>query len=347
MIFDCIVLCGGNSPERQISLLSGFAVAKALHELSYKVAILDPALGEFGLQTWPIDLRALQKASCSHTYSTHLSALLHLIRSKSFDRQKSIFFVALHGTWGEDGRAQALLDTLECRYTGSDFAASALAMNKSAAKALVNSVGIPVSSGVEIDQKQIANSQLDVVAQAVRALLTKDPKAKSVVVKPKCQGSSIATECLSIVDYAKITAAVQKACCFSHSALIELFIEGREFTAAILEDRALPLVEICAQDQFSDFKGKYESEMTTHHCPTTLAKHIEVSIKSAALLAHRTLGARSFSRSDFRVDKNGNFFFLELNTLPGLTPKSLFPKAALANGMGFSDLCRKIYLSAL
>ncbi len=347
MIYDCIVLCGGTSPERPVSLNSGFAVAKALHSLFYKVALLDPALGVSGLFTWPFTNTSLQKARFSNDLRSHFHALSQVVQSKEFDRKKTIFFNALHGTWGEDGRVQAILDTLECAYTGSDFASSALAMNKSAAKAVVSCAGVAVSRGVEVDLKQIsAIDQRALMIDIVYQLLKIDLRAKFVVVKPTSQGSSIATERIAIDDHQRIIKAVKTACLHSSSALIELFIEGREFTAGVLGDRALPLVEIVTPWQFCDYEGKYQSEKTQYRCPVTLSKSEEIAIKSAALTAHNALGAKSFSRSDFRFDSNRKFYFLELNTSPGMTPRSLLPKAAKASGMGFERLCQTILLSA-
>lgn len=347
MTYDCIVLCGGSSPERQVSLNSGFAVASALHSLFYKVALLDPALGTASLFSWPLEITSFQKARFSNNLKSHLIALSQVVQSKEFDRKKTTFFNALHGTWGEDGRAQALLETLECAYTGSDFAASALAMNKSAAKAVVSCAGVAVSRGVEVDQKQIsAFDQRALMITVMDQLLKIDSKAKFVVVKPTSQGSSIATQRIAIDDHQSIIKAVKTACLHSFSALIELFIEGREFTAGVLGNRALPLVEIVTPGQFCDYEGKYQSEKTQYRCPVTLSKSEEIAIKSAALVAHKALGAKSLSRSDFRFDPNRQFYFLELNTSPGMTPRSLLPKAAKASGIDFELLCETILLSA-
>lgn len=348
MIFDVVVICGGNSPERSVSLKSGFAVAQALESLSYNVALLDPALGKHGLFPWPLDCQFLQNTPISSDFESHFEALVCLKTSERFNKKKSVIFVALHGIWGEDGKAQALFETLGWRFTGSNSWASALAMNKSATKALLKSCDIPIPFGMEIDRAQFRQ-----IVKAKRSWLldlkthfAKFAKANWLIVKPNIGGSSIATSRVEKTDEKAIFNALETSLSQSQSALIEIFIEGREFTASVLDDRVLPLVEIKTPFQFSSYEGKYKSSTTEYQCPVTLCKADEVMIKETALLAHRVLGAGAFSRSDFRYSSDRQLHFLELNTLPGLTSRSLFPMAAQKCGLPFERLCQKLLNSA-
>jgi len=238
-----------------------------------------------------------------------------------------IIFLALHGRFGEDGTVQSILEREGIPYTGSGVKASQLAMDKLASKELFFKNGLKVPSH-------------RIVRTAVGGRDTSVDLKMPLVIKPQREGSSMG---LSIVtDGAHIDAALDIAFGYGGAAIVEEYIHGRELTVGILEDRVLPVVEIVTERGTYDFRAKYLDGGTRYIVPAELAPDEFERAQRSALMAHRILGCRDFSRVDMRMDPNGNIYVLEVNTIPGMTERSLLPKAAMATGISFENLCMKL-----
>ena len=305
------VLMGGPSRERDISMKSGRAVCRALESN--------------GLKPVPLELI---KASTLNGYRNQAS---DMIRLSNID----VAFIALHGEFGEDGRVQEILEDLGIPYTGSRVDASTLGMDKIGSKAIFKSRGIPTPRYKIITDK----------CRPLDAREYFESLGLPLVIKPSGEGSSIG---LSMIELEKeFTEALNKALEHGGRAVIEEYIAGREITVGILEDRALPVVEIIPGKRFFDFEAKYQKGMTEYRVPADMEREVYDVSQKIALESHNALGARFFSRVDMILTRDNIPMVLEVNTIPGLTETSLLPKAAHAAGIDFNQLAAKILESAL
>lgn len=238
----------------------------------------------------------------------------------------SCVFVVLHGPGGEDGAMQGALQTLDIPYTGSDVLGSALAMDKLRSKQLWQGMGLPTGGFVTL--------AADTDWQAVIRRFGK------VFVKPACEGSSIGMT--SADSAAALREAYRVASRYAGEVLAEQFIDGPEYTVAILGDRALPSIRLETDNEFYDYQAKYESEETRYHCPSGLDPDEEQQLATIALQAFHSLGCAVWGRVDVMRDADGRFYVLEVNTVPGMTSHSLVPMAAAAVGMDVPALVQRI-----
>ncbi len=237
-----------------------------------------------------------------------------------------VAFIALHGRLGEDGAIQAILEKAGIPYPGSGVEASRLAINKAKTLKMFKKKNIPVADHISLADE----SQLDIDA-IVRSL------SLPVVIKPSCEGSSIG---ISFVQQKEqLAVALATAFSYGNEVLVERYILGKELTVGILDQKPLPVVEICPKNNFFDFTSKYQSGMTEYKIPAQISPEETKRAQSVAMAAHEAIGCEDFSRVDLILDKEGNPFVLEINTIPGFTAMSLLPKAVQANGMDFTDLC--------
>jgi len=241
-----------------------------------------------------------------------------------------VAFIALHGRLGEDGVIQGVLEKLEIPYTGSGVKASQMAFNKILTQKALQAAGLPVAAyycitdGRSVDFKT-AWSQI---------------KSTPLVVKAACEGSSIGVH---IVRHpSEWEPAFKNAMSYGPQVIVEQFIKGREFTAGIFDNEALPLVEICPKSNFFSFNAKYQKGATQYICPAEINENLTRKIKEISLKAYEVLGCEGFARVDLRVDDNEQPFILEVNTIPGFTGTSLFPKAAREAGYSFVQVCEKL-----
>ena len=242
-------------------------------------------------------------------------------------------FIALHGRFGEDGTVQGALESLGIPYTGSGVMASALAMDKWRAKLCWIASGIPTPRYRVVDA---STDEMKLVAELGLPLS----------VKPAREGSTIGITKVATVDHGEVGLAIAEAAKHDPLVLAEEFIEGRELTASILGERALPLIRIEAPGGNYDYEHKYFSDETQYHCPAGLPDAVEHAIREQSLAAFRILGARGWGRLDLILRRDGTWSFLELNTSPGMTGHSLVPMAARAAGMSYADLCVEILRGA-
>jgi len=305
------VLKGGDSPEREVSLVSGAAIANGLRGSGLEVTELDPA-----------DFSSLDKL---------------------IDRLKELgtglIFLGLHGGSGENGQLQAALDLAGLRYTGSGFQACALTMDKYVAKLLAREEGVPVADWVLLRGDQLGDYEDPRDLQGIV-----DKLGLPLIVKPNAGGSSVGISKVETTD--QLREATQQALKYSSSALLERFIPGRELTVTVLDGIALPVVEIKPLSGWYDYANKYKAGRSEYLAPAPIEEAVAQLIQMYAERLWQVFGLRSYARIDFRYDGDQPYF-LEVNTLPGMTPLSLTPMAAKAVGISFADLVVKIAHLAL
>jgi D-alanine-D-alanine ligase len=238
----------------------------------------------------------------------------------------SLAFIILHGPGGEDGSMQGALQTLGIPYTGSGVLGSALAMDKKRSKQLWQGIDVSTSGFVTLD----ANTDWEDVIR----------RFGKVFVKPACEGSSIGMS--SADSAAALRKSYELARQYSGDVLAEQFIDGPEYTVAILGDKALPSIRLETDNEFYDYAAKYISDDTRYHCPSGLSAADEAEIADLALRAFRSLGCSVWGRVDVMRDAAGRFYVLEVNTVPGMTSHSLVPMAAAATGMAIPELVQRI-----
>jgi D-alanine-D-alanine ligase len=328
------LLLGGTSSERDVSLASGIRVAEALRTCGHEVRAIDPARGPLSDD----EQRALATGRVVQTAPPSQEALRRMARealpsfASNLPRQgdADVVFLGLHGGSGEDGTIQALLDLGGVPYTGSGHLASALAMDKDLSKHLFRQANVSTAKWL------MAPAGVDEVNAAL---------GLPVIVKPSKQGSTVG---LSIVRNAsELQPAMDEAFNFDDEVMIEEFIAGRELTVGILGNIALPVGEIIPKHEIYDYECKYTAGMADERFPAELTKQETARVQDEALRAFRALKLRGCARIDFRMAKDGTFYCLEANTLPGMTQTSLIPQAAAAAGISFPELCDRIVRLAL
>lgn len=336
-----VVLAGGLSMERDVSFCSGSMVYKALKEKGHQTVLIDVYLGiegeignlfeeerdwaaEIGgiSETKP-DLDAVKKMRKDGGRSFFGPGVLELCTLAD------VVFLALHGENGENGKVQAAFDLMGIRYTGTDYLSSAICMDKGLTKELFTLHGVPTPSGIKLAKGE---------TETVRVPFP-------CVVKACCSGSSVGVVMAgNEEEYKK---AKEEAFSYDDEVVIEQYIKGREFSVGVMNGKALPIIEIEPKEGFYDYKNKYQAGSAIETCPALLSEDKTREMQGYAEKAFRILRLKNYARMDFMMDKEGNLYCLEANTLPGMTPTSLLPQEAAAAGISFSELCEKIVESAL
>lgn len=312
-------------------------MAETLSSTTCKVAVLSGGISgerDVSLASGKSVSEALEKTGYTVTVldPAEKNDLLKLI-TDPFD----VAFLVTHGKGGEDGTLQGFLETIRLPYTGSGVCASALAMNKSRAKQVYREAGLPTLPSITI-RKDEDYSLDDIVSRL----------GDHCVVKVAVEGSSIGL----YIEKGRegIEHAIEKAFSQGEELLIEKFCAGRELTVGVIgndDPKALPIIEIVPRNEFYDFDAKYSPGGSTHICPAEINESIAKDIQKCAEDAHKALGCRGESRTDFILEENGSFWMLETNTLPGMTATSLLPDAASKAGMTYEELCVKLIDLAL
>ena len=324
------LLVGGTSPERAVSKMSGKGVLGALRALQYPTKIIDPAYGlnqprdeeKFFLEE---DFAELSNRNC-----------IDAINSNLLD-DVDVVFSALHGKWAEDGTIQSLLELRGLKYTGSKVLASALAMDKEMSKVIFRQAGVQTADSFTVGSVNFESKKIiDKIDNEM---------GFPCIIKPNDQGSTVGLKLVK--DESEVEEAIKVALQFSNKALIEKYIHGRELTVAILINKALPVLEIVPKSGLYDYHSKYTSGMSEYIVPAKIPGETAKKAQKLALTAFQSLSCEGYTRVDFRLSNENELYCLEVNTLPGMTPLSLVPKAAKAVGISFEELIKRIIEQAL
>ena len=332
-----VVLTGGISTERDVSLVSGKMIYQAVKRLGHQAVLLDVYLGMQrediehifeSEEDFSRDIRDIQENG------PDISAVKALRKDggKCFFgpnviricQMADVVFVALHGAEGENGKLQAAFDLLGIRYTGTDYVGSALAIDKGLAKELFLVNDIPTPRGVVLKAGQSIQNDL--------------PWPR--VVKACKGGSSVGV--YIVEDPEEYGTAVKNAFAYGTEVVVEQYIRGREMTCGVVEGKALPIVEIVPKKGFYDYKNKYQAGSTKDICPAPIDAETTERIQRLSEKVFRVLRLKQYARVDLMLDEQGNPYCLEANTLPGMTPVSLIPQEAAAAGMSYDQFCQKI-----
>lgn len=333
-----VVLAGGLSTERDVSISSGILVAKALREKGHEVVLLDVFAG---YEENICDIDALFKKNYSFAANANVGKTIcdiNEVKESRLDKsdrfigpnvieictEADITFLALHGGEGENGQLQATLDLFGIKYTGSGYLGSALAMNKGLTKSVFiqNKISTPAGELFKsFDEAEKWN-------------------IFPCVVKPCSGGSSVGIA--KAENKAEYNKAIKDAFSYENEVVVEQFVHGREFSVGVLGSKALPPIEIIPKSGFYDYQSKYQAGATIEICPAEIDEATDKKLRNSAVSAYNALHLDSYARIDFLLDKNGQTYCLEANTLPGMTPTSLLPQEAAVEDLNYSDLCEKI-----
>ena len=340
-----VVMCGGLSMERDVSIASSTKICRALRAMGHQAVLVDMFFGLEDIETPPEELfdhlPPIQDVRVAEGIPD-LDAVRASRKWKSRSKLgkgvlelcalADVVFLGLHGACGEDGRIQAALDLLGVPYTGSGYLGSAIAMDKDLTKRLARAAGVRTPNWEKLSYEK---ESIDEMVSHIQL---------PCVVKPVDSGSSIG------VSIAHTEAELREALEANRRlgrVIVEEYVRGREIDIGVLNDQSLPSIEIIPKRGFYDYVNKYQPGATIEICPTVIEPEIEQKLQAVALKVHRLLGLGSYSRSDCMVDAEGNVYFIEINTLPGMTPTSLMPQEAAAVGIDFNELCRRIIDAAV
>lgn len=304
------VLMGGRSAEREVSLRTGEAIYQALVKAGYEVVKIDVGFD-----------------------------IVERLKEEGVE----VAFLALHGRFGEDGTIQGMLEMLDIPYTGPGVLASALAIDKIATKKILLYEGLPTPRFMQVKQKDALSAGFPEIAEKVLLEM-----GLPLVVKAPKQGSTIGIAFVHRKD--DLVQALELAYRYDRVALVEQFVEGVEVTASVLGNDnpiALPLIEIVSATGVYDYEAKYTVGMSDHIIPPRIPEEQQAVVKELAVRTFKALGCRGLARVDFLVDQEGSAYILEVNTIPGMTATSLFPDAARAAGIEFTQLVDQLVRLAL
>ena len=330
-----VVLAGGTSTERDVSLSTGTMIYKALKNKGHQAVLMDVYLGYDGATANVFETQNDWAANIGSI--TENNPDINQIKALRKDDSNSFFgkgvidicsnadivFIALHGENGEDGKIQAAFDLMGIKYTGTDYTSSALAMDKAISKEIFSYYKIPTPNGIRV-KKGVEYSW----------------NLYPCVVKVSCGGSSVGVSIANSLE--EMETCLESAFIYGSEVVIEQYIQGREFSVGVIDGKALPVIEIAPLVSFYDYKNKYQPGSTVETCPAVLSEEITVQMQKIAEDVVSALRIKTYARMDFLLNQNNEIFCLEANTLPGMTPMSLLPQEAKAAGIDFENLCEKI-----
>ncbi len=330
-----VVLAGGTSTERDVSIVTSKLVCRALQSLGHKAVMVDVFFGcelennsveqTFGQKQ---DLEALAAELTDRTADVAAEFKRRKRSGESFFgknvlalcRESDIVFIGLHGANGEDGKIQAAFDLMNIKYTGTDYLSSAVAMNKALTKRLATAAGVPMPKGITVTR-----------SNTTRTI------CYPCVVKPCSGGSSVGVYIVNSDE--EYENALREGFAMDEELLVEEYIKGREFSVGVIEGKALPIIEIAPISGFYDYTNKYHAGATKETCPAQIDDAVTAKMQHYAEAACHAIGLVTYGRVDFLMGENGNIYCLEVNTLPGMTPTSLLPQEAAALGVSYEQLC--------
>ena len=336
-----VVLAGGISTERDVSLISGAGILKALRQRGHQAILLDVFLGYKkrgddvsnifeksdemddhvnDIQTVDPDIESVKKLRDGDEKGLFGPNVIEICR------QADIVYMGLHGADGENGKVQAAFDILGIRYTGSDYLGSALAMDKGMAKKVFLQSGIPTPNGFSMKKSHVTKLP--------------DEIGYPCIVKPCCGGSSVGVSIAK--NEAEFKEAVDLAFSLEDEIIVEEYVKGREFSVAVIDGKALPVIEIEPLNGFYDYKNKYSAGATKDTCPAKVDEETSQRMQRWAEKACEAVGIKAFARVDELMNEDGQIFCLEINTLPGMTATSLVPQEAQVVGISYDELTQKL-----
>lgn len=341
---NVIVLAGGTSTERDVSLISGSMIYRALRKSGHKAILLDVYLGYEGT-TEDIFERDVDWAKDIQTIAER-NPDLEAVKAMRADGGKSFFgpnvlalcqradavFMALHGANGEDGKIQACFELLGIPYTGTDFVSSAMAMDKGITKDIFTAYGIPTPEGFRLKKGKQGNEM--------------EGKPDFPCIVKACHGGSSVGVSIAMNE-AEYDRALSEAFRYDDEVIVEQYIAGREFSVGVMGGRALPVIEIAPKQGFYDYKNKYQAGSAVETCPAQIDAETTARMQEIAERVFVALRMKSYARMDFMMSETGDLYCLEANTLPGMTSTSLLPQEAAAVGMSFEELCERILSDAV
>lgn len=333
-----VVLAGGISTERDVSLVTGKNVYEALKSKGHQAIILDVYLGynDDINAVWNGDIDWSEQIHAIGTLNPDISAIKALREDGDINffgpnvieicREADVVFMALHGENGENGKIQAVFDLMGITYTGTDSVSSAMCMNKSIAKEIMAYNGVPVPKGIHI----------------YRGENTDNTVGLPCVVKACNGGSSVGVSIAFTEDEYK--EGIDDSFKYDDEIVIEEYVKGREFSVGVIDGKALPIIEIAPKEGFYDYKNKYQAGSCVETCPADISDVKTKEMQKYAERAFSALRLKNYARIDFLMNEEGGIYCLEANTLPGMTATSLLPQEAKAVGIEFPDLCEKLVM---
>lgn len=337
-----VVLAGGISTERDVSLSSGAKIYKALKRNGHQAVLLDVYLGYADEdadnifdkeEDWAKELGGIAEKNPD----------IEQVKAMRPDGDKNFFgpnvificqaadvvFMALHGENGENGKIQACFDLMGIRYTGTDYVSSAICMDKGLTKDIFACYGIPTPQGIRLKKGEKQEKTVTFPC----------------IVKACCGGSSVGVSIAWKEE--EYESALQEAFQYDDEVVIEQYIKGREFSVGVMDGKALPVIEIAPLVGFYDYKNKYQAGSAVETCPAEISEEKTKEMQGYAEKAFVALRLKNYARMDFMMSEQGEIYCLEANTLPGMTPTSLLPQEAAAVGINYEQLCEKIMEAAL
>lgn len=334
---NVVVLAGGISTERDVSLVSGKMIYTALRKNGHNAILLDVYLGtnETDIENiftmdkdWVSEINPVKDANPD----------IEKIKALRPDGDKQFFgpnviaicqsadivFMALHGENGENGKIQACFDLMGITYTGTDYISSAVAMDKALSKDIFAVYGVPTPKGIRLKKGE-----------------TESEKVPYPCIVKACKGGSSVGVCIANNDE-EYDKAKEEAFRYDDEVVIEQYIKGREFSVGVLQGKALPVIEIAPLQGFYDYKNKYQAGSAVETCPANISKEKTEEMQKAAEMVFKALRLKNYARMDFMMSEQEEIYCLEANTLPGMTPTSLLPQEAAAIGISFEQLCEKL-----
>lgn len=333
---NIVVLAGGISTERNVSIVSGTEVCKALRARGEKAILLDVYCGKEQAvpetaftEAYDVDAEAAYIHSFDDKIEDMIASGKEFFGPGVLDLCKAadVVFLALHGADGENGKVQAAFDLFGIRYTGTGYLGSALAMDKGLSKELMEAAGVPVPKGIKLVRGMDTASAMEGIELPV-------------VVKPCCGGSSVGVSIVRARE--ELQAALTEAFRYEENVIVEEYVEGREFSVGVIAGEALPVIEIAPIEGFYDYKNKYSQGAAVETCPAEITPEQTKRMQQYAEEGARALGITGYGRLDFLMKENGDMYCLEANTLPGMTPTSLLPQEAAVVGMDYGQLCMRL-----
>ena len=340
---NIVVLAGGLSTERDVSLNTGTMVSKALRSKGHNVIMLDVFMGYHEEEEDITDIfNHTEEASADVAQIPGEAPDIAQVKAMRKDQSACFFgpnvikicqaadivFMALHGENGENGKIQAAFDLFGIQYTGSRYLGSALAMDKGLTKKIFLMDQVPTPKGVSMLKENCTRNIQDLGMEF------------PVVVKTCCGGSSVGVYIVN--NQKEYEDAIDGAYSYEDEVVVEEYIKGREFSVAVVDGKAYPIIEIAPKQGFYDYKNKYQAGSTVETCPAEISPELTEKMQHYAEAGAKALCIEGYARFDFMMKENGDMYCLEANTLPGMTPTSLIPQEAKVLGIDYPDLCEEL-----